>query len=291
MDEIRLKNYRCFREDQTARLAPLTLLVGENSTGKTSFLAIIRALWEFANDFRVPDFKEEPYDLGSFDEIAHFRGGRGGRAETFIAGISTTRSNLAKGTSTPLPQKFDVTFGKVGTVPFPVGRQYAFGDTRIEDHFEEDIEENHIYVLRVKTPRGRWEKRVSRGVRFSFQDRMAPPHLHFSSPFNPGNNREGDPEFEPLNGSPHLVLKTTRVSKNFLGLIFRTPECVLLPARRYVPGRVVLMTHLVQRGTPKGTMCRCIWQTCLRGARIDGLNSGDAYRNLARHPVFLTKSS
>ena len=52
MDEIRLKDYRCFRDDQTAHLAPLTLLVGENSTGKTSFLAIIRALWEFANDYR-----------------------------------------------------------------------------------------------------------------------------------------------------------------------------------------------------------------------------------------------
>ena len=60
MDEIRLRDYRCFREEQTARLAPLTLLVGENSTGKTSFLAIIRALWEFANDYRIPDFKEEP---------------------------------------------------------------------------------------------------------------------------------------------------------------------------------------------------------------------------------------
>ena len=44
MDKITLKNYRCFREEQTARLAPLTLLVGENSTGKTSFLAMIRAL-------------------------------------------------------------------------------------------------------------------------------------------------------------------------------------------------------------------------------------------------------
>ena len=54
MDEIRLKDFRCFREEQTARLAPLTLLVGENSTGKTSFLAIIRALWEFANDYRDP---------------------------------------------------------------------------------------------------------------------------------------------------------------------------------------------------------------------------------------------
>ena len=33
MDKITLKNYRCFREEQTARLASLTLLVGENSTG------------------------------------------------------------------------------------------------------------------------------------------------------------------------------------------------------------------------------------------------------------------
>ena len=46
MDQITLKNFRCFREKQTARLAPLTLLVGENSAGKTSFMAMIRALWD-----------------------------------------------------------------------------------------------------------------------------------------------------------------------------------------------------------------------------------------------------
>ncbi len=44
MDQITIKNFRCFRDKQTARLAPLTLLVGENSTGKTSFMALIRAL-------------------------------------------------------------------------------------------------------------------------------------------------------------------------------------------------------------------------------------------------------
>ena len=32
--EIRLRDFRCFNEQQTARLAPLTLLVGENSTGQ-----------------------------------------------------------------------------------------------------------------------------------------------------------------------------------------------------------------------------------------------------------------
>ena len=48
MDQITLSDFRCFRERQTARLAPLTLLVGENSTGKTSFLALIHALWDLA---------------------------------------------------------------------------------------------------------------------------------------------------------------------------------------------------------------------------------------------------
>ena len=42
MDEIRIENYRCFHDEQTARLAPLTLLVGENSTGKTSLVWLYR---------------------------------------------------------------------------------------------------------------------------------------------------------------------------------------------------------------------------------------------------------
>ena len=70
MDGITLKGFRCFREEQTARLVPPTLLVGENSTGKTSFMAMIRALWDTAHGFQIPDFRETPYDLGSFDGIA-----------------------------------------------------------------------------------------------------------------------------------------------------------------------------------------------------------------------------
>ena len=34
MNELRVKNFRCFREEQTARLAPLTLLVGEKQHGE-----------------------------------------------------------------------------------------------------------------------------------------------------------------------------------------------------------------------------------------------------------------
>ena len=88
MDKITVENFRCFRRQQRAGLAPLTLLVGENSSGKTSFLALIRALWDAAYSNRSPDFKEDPYDLGSFDEIVHFRGGRGGRSAEFHASFT-----------------------------------------------------------------------------------------------------------------------------------------------------------------------------------------------------------
>jgi len=89
--ELRAANFRCFQAQQRVPLAPVTLLVGENSTGKTSLLALVRVLWDMAIPNSVPDFKEPPYDLGSFDEIAHHRGGRGGRAEEFTAGFTVPK--------------------------------------------------------------------------------------------------------------------------------------------------------------------------------------------------------
>ena len=83
MDSVTLKDFRCFQGEQTARMAPLTLLVGENSTGKTSFLAILRALWEVAVNEEVPDFRREPYDLGAFSEIVYNDSSRGEQPDAF----------------------------------------------------------------------------------------------------------------------------------------------------------------------------------------------------------------
>ena len=146
MSKITLKNYRCFHEEQTGRLAPLTLLVGENSTGKTSFMAMIRAVWDVFYGFRIPDFKEEPYDLGSFDEIAHHRGAKGGRADTFSAELEDEKSH-----------RYEIVFGKKGTIPIPVRRRIADGDTWIEERHED----GRLYIIRVGTCRGVWKKQVS----------------------------------------------------------------------------------------------------------------------------------
>ena len=105
----------------------LTLLVGDNSTGKTSFLAMIRALWEVAYRDAVPNFKEEPYDLGSFDEIAHFRGGRGGRATSFQAGFEivpprSRRTDKHGARDENRARHWRVSFSRRGTAPLPERR-------------------------------------------------------------------------------------------------------------------------------------------------------------------------
>ena len=155
MKRIWLENYRCFRERQEARLAPLTLLVGDNSTGKTSFLAMIRALWDVAYRNRVPNFKEEPYDLGSFDEIAHFRGGRGGRATSFMCGFEVARSGISAGARAKKANRannWSVEFGKRGTAPLPIRRRLANkkGDLWVGHRSDE-------FELAFGSPRGDWK--------------------------------------------------------------------------------------------------------------------------------------
>ena len=133
MNEIRLRNFRCFRDEQKARLAPLTLLVGENSTGKTSFLALVRALWDLGYRHELPDFKEEPYDLGSFDEIAHHRGARGGRATMFEAGFTgTPPAARGRPSDEQADRSFDFTFSRDRNQPTLAKRRVRHGRASIE---------------------------------------------------------------------------------------------------------------------------------------------------------------
>ena len=195
MESMTLKNFRCFREEQTARLAPLTLLVGENSTGKTSFLAMIRALLDYASGFRTPDFKEEPYDLGSFDEIAHYRGGRGGRADKFEAALYGIESYR--------PRKkelyhFRVTFGKKGTTPIPIARRI----TREGSWLKEHSAPGESYGLQLKTPRGTWIWSVPD----STMDRYGLVENALTLlPYPLTRLHLDDNDFTPLNGSPSIT--------------------------------------------------------------------------------------
>ena len=197
MDSITLENFRCFRERQTAHLAPLTLLVGENSTGKTSLLALIRALSDLAYSFRSPDFKEEPYDLGSFDEIAHHRGARGSQADRFRAGFKV-KGKSKKQSSVG----FDFTFGKSGTIPVPVRRRISRGRTWIREIFRT----SRTYTLSAGTANGSWQVQVSDDLEIPsvVEGDYILPLYYFLLGRVLRNGHADETEFVPLDGSPPI---------------------------------------------------------------------------------------
>ena len=92
MVSVRFQDFRAFQDTGTVEIRPVTFLVGENSAGKTSFLAGLRYLFESYSRRYPNPFNREPYFLGGFQQIAHYRGGRGGRAKSFSLSIDLSGS-------------------------------------------------------------------------------------------------------------------------------------------------------------------------------------------------------
>lgn len=83
--ELYLRDVRCFRGLHTIPIRPLTILVGENSSGKSTVLAMLAAISEPEAPF-VVDFNREPYELGGFDNIASRDPVTGSPAQEFLVG-------------------------------------------------------------------------------------------------------------------------------------------------------------------------------------------------------------
>jgi len=85
MDRVFFEGVRCFPSRQEVPLAPVTILVGENSTGKSTVLALIRLAWDLALEESYPDFNEEPFLLGAYSQVAS-SSGPGGQSGKFTIG-------------------------------------------------------------------------------------------------------------------------------------------------------------------------------------------------------------
>ncbi len=87
MFEVALRNFRGFHYVGFQKIRPITILVGENSAGKSSFLAATKYLLDFLSGQLEPSFNQDPYQLGTFQQISHFRGGSAGRARQFTLSL------------------------------------------------------------------------------------------------------------------------------------------------------------------------------------------------------------
>ncbi|MDE0315987.1 MAG: AAA family ATPase [Candidatus Poribacteria bacterium] len=66
--QFTMEEVRCFGERQTLEIRPLTFLVGENSTGKTTALACFQMLSDYLQGEGI-DFNLSPYSIGIFKDI------------------------------------------------------------------------------------------------------------------------------------------------------------------------------------------------------------------------------
>ena len=87
--QFTMEDVRCFSERQTLEIRPLTFLVGENSTGKTTTLACFHVLANYLLNREV-DFNVDPYSMGTFKDIV--RNSRN-RDKVFKLGFTYTYQN------------------------------------------------------------------------------------------------------------------------------------------------------------------------------------------------------
>ena len=133
LKELILEDVRCFRGEQRGSLRPITLLVGENSTGKTTFLGCYGVLQQVFSapdiddrlDFNIDDrldFNEEPFSMGSFRDVVRSRRGPEGRIDAFKLGLTLEPS---RGRMTP--HRLVATFRESGSQPIVSSLRFEFG--------------------------------------------------------------------------------------------------------------------------------------------------------------------
>ncbi len=124
--ELILTDVRCFQGEQRGSLRPITLLVGENSTGKTTLLGCYHVLHRVLSrpqDGGLPDFNEPPFAMGSFRDVVRSQRGPDNRLEEFRLGLGVdTASDSGMPSHTLL-----ATFREAGSEPVISSFRFEFG--------------------------------------------------------------------------------------------------------------------------------------------------------------------
>ena len=199
----------------------MTILVGENSAGKSSFLAMARALWNLLHNQRVPNFNEDPFDFGTFDNIIFSEHEKENISETFESGFrfyyKTQRSRVR------MPVRFEVEFGKRGTAPFP--KKLMMSNEKRKLNFTLSVGDGMSNQVGIKTKRGSWvSEEVTSYIRPFEANRLTPLSVILTSMKptnlieNPEIRNEGGVQYKSVSnrGSTHINENDWNQIENFI---------------------------------------------------------------------------
>ena len=138
--KLKIKNVRCFAEEQYFDIRPLTFLIGENSTGKTTVMSCFSTIYNCISKggWDTPDFNRDPYSMGSFADISRKSNEKNNRQKnSFELGIAHDASNT----------KYNFHFKKQDKVAEPMLNQFnvEFTDMAL---FSEEKNQKIIYTVK-----------------------------------------------------------------------------------------------------------------------------------------------
>ena len=142
--QFTMEEVRCFSDRQTLEIRPLTFLVGENNTGKTTALACFHVLADYLRGEGV-DFNSPPYSMGTFKDIV--RNSRP-KAETFRLGFTvdpvewTVDFSEKTGGIEPVARSVELKFSD-GEIVFRIGEDLGSRPTRLVSF---DKKHNHYEI-------------------------------------------------------------------------------------------------------------------------------------------------
>jgi len=120
---LQFQGIRCFSAKQDAVIRPLTLLVGENSSGKSTFLALCNDASSIILGITGErSFNERPFLLGAYDQIASNRNGR--PVESFsiafvVEGCGTIEAKFLSSAGQPTLERWALCTGTSALVMEP----------------------------------------------------------------------------------------------------------------------------------------------------------------------------
>jgi hypothetical protein len=183
MKSLIIEGVRAFKRKVEAPIGKLTLLVGQNSSGKSTFLACARLAWDIASG-RECDFNEQPFELGTYESIAHYHGGQGKRVREFTIGAEFSPQK-EKGGAQQRVLAFADSSEDVGATVTGVFRSVHGSPTLME--FREVTQGTFLEVVRKNgkvevawTEGGKRrsiEVEIPREVPLAFAPRLIPPDM------------------------------------------------------------------------------------------------------------------
>lgn len=142
MFDFAIKGFRGFHNEGFIPVRPLTILVGENSTGKTSFLAALKYIFNFCEMGSEASFNADPFHLGTFGQIAHTRDKDSGPCDRFSfrmrQTVSPRRLDKDGHKKTKYNTHFSISFSEEDSDPVVSSLSVSYEKGQLDVNIRED---------------------------------------------------------------------------------------------------------------------------------------------------------